>query len=67
MTIFAFTESHNDYPAFVNLSEQGGDLKLSVRTRGNGGKEYASIVLTETQAEELAEAIFKHVYAGEQQ
>lgn len=66
MTVYAFTELHNAYPAFVNLSEQpDGTLKLSVRTRGNGGTEYASIVLTDTQAEELAEPIFKHVYAAD--
>lgn len=65
MTVFALTEPHSDYPAYVNLSERDGALKLSVRTRGNGGKDYASIVLTETQAEELAEAIFKHVYAAD--
>jgi hypothetical protein len=66
MTVYAFTELHNDYPAFVNLSEQpDGTLKFSVRTRGNGGNDYASITLADTQAEELAEAIFKHVYAAD--
>lgn len=64
--MYAFTELHNDYPAVVNLSEHpDGTLKLAVRTRGNGGKDYASINLTDMQAEELAEAIFKHVYAAD--
>jgi len=66
MTIHAFTEIHNDYPAFVNLSEQpDGTIKLSVRTRGNGGKDYASIILTALQAEEMADSIYKHNYKGE--
>ena len=66
MTIHAFTEFHSDYPAYVNASEQpDGTVKLSVRSRGNGGKDYASISLTEAQAEELAEAIFKHVYRAD--
>lgn len=68
MTIHAFTELHNDYPAYVNLSEQkDGAIKLSVRTRGNGGKDYATIDLTAAQAEELADSIYKHVYKDEAQ
>ena len=66
MTIHAFTELHNNFPAFINLSEQpDGSVKVSVRTRGNDGKEYASICLTTLQAEELADSIYKHNYKGE--
>jgi hypothetical protein len=65
LTIHAFTELHNDYPAFVNLSAEGDAIKVSVRSRGNGGRDFASIVLTHDQAETMAEAIFKHVYAKE--
>ncbi len=66
MTIHAFTEHHNDYPAYINLTAQpDGTIKVSVRTRGNGGKDYASIIMTELQAEELADAIYKHNYKGD--
>lgn len=66
MTIYAFTEYHNDWPAFINLSEQpDGALKVSVRMRGSFGKNYATIELTSAQAEELADAVYKHVYKDE--
>lgn len=66
MTIYAFTELHNNFPAFINLSEQpDGVIKVSVRTRGNHGKDYATITLTALQAEELAESIYKNNYKGE--
>jgi hypothetical protein len=66
MTIHAFTELHNNFPAFINLSEQSdGTIKVSVRARGNDGKDYATITLTALQAEELADNIYKHNYKGE--
>lgn len=66
MTIHAYTELHSDFPAYVNLAEQpDGTIKLTVRGRGNGGKDYGAIILTELQAEELADSIYKHNYKGE--
>lgn len=66
MTIHAFTELHSNYPAYVNLSEQkDGTIKVSVRTRGHNGSQYATIDLTAAQAEELADSIYKHVYKDE--
>lgn len=50
MTIHAHTEHHNDYPAFVNLSEKpDGAITLTVRSHGNGGQTVASIDLTAEQ------------------
>lgn len=50
MTIHAYTEQHNDYPAFVNLSEKpDGIITLTVRSRGNGGQTVATIDLSGSQ------------------
>jgi hypothetical protein len=47
MTIHAYTEPHNDYPAYVNLSEsKNGTFSLTVRSQGNGGRECGTIRLT---------------------
>jgi hypothetical protein len=50
MTIHAFTELHNDYPAFVNLSEpESGVFRLTVRSQGNAGRDVGGISLTRDQ------------------
>lgn len=67
MTIHAFTELHSNFPAYVNLTAQPDDtIKLTVRTRGHNGSQYASINMTALQLEELADAIYKHNYKDEE-
>jgi hypothetical protein len=47
MTIRAYTEPHNDYPAYVNLGEsKDGLFTLTVRSQGNGGRDTGTIRLT---------------------
>jgi len=60
MTIYAYTQPHNDYPALVNLSAHEDGVKVSVRSTGNSGKDYASIPLSKEIAVEMALAVLNH-------
>lgn len=62
MTIYAFTEPHNDYPAFVNAGETAeGGVSLTVRSAGNGGRNSGTIVLDVKEARALAHALRAYV------
>lgn len=42
-TIFAWTEQHNNYPAYVNISrDENGRHLITVRQRGHGGENAAT-------------------------
>jgi hypothetical protein len=68
MTIHAFTELHNDYPAFVNLSEsEPGVFKLTVRSKGNGGRDVGMIALPREQLMNLVNDAAEHLDGEPQQ
>lgn len=53
--IYAYTESHQDYPAFVSLNDQAdGTFTLTVRSRWNGAEGIGTIELAPAQLEALA-------------
>lgn len=42
--LFAHTEQHNDYPAFVSINrDNAGNYSITVRSAGNGGRDMGSI------------------------
>lgn len=57
-TIFAHTEPVGQYPAYINLSRTDGGLRrLTVRSRGNDGRDTAFIDLTPFELAGLAASI----------
>lgn len=67
MTIHAYTEPHNDYPAFVNLSERAhGLFALTVRSQGDGGRNVGVINLTRQDLMNLVNDASKHLGADPQ-
>jgi hypothetical protein len=53
-TIFAYTESVNDYPAYINLKRtDAGKCLLTVRSRGNGGRDQGCIEVSPETLESL--------------
>ena len=53
--IHAFTEQSNDYPAYISINrDETGKHTVTVRSRGDGGRNVATIELTPQQLEALA-------------
>lgn len=54
MTIYAYTEPHKTYPAYVNLTESELDtFALTVRSAGNDGRDVGVIPLSREQLLDL--------------
>lgn len=60
--LFAYTETEpNAYPAFASLNkEEDGSISLTVRTRAQGGREIATVVLPQEALLSLIEGAAKH-------
>lgn len=53
--IHAYTEQSNDYPAYISINrDETGRHTVTVRSRGDGGRNVATIELTPEQLEALA-------------
>ncbi len=53
--IHAHTAQSNDYPPFINISRnEAGGFLVTVRSAGNGGRDFGKIELTPEQLEHLA-------------
>jgi 3-dehydroquinate dehydratase len=63
--IFAHTEPGASFPAYVSLNDVDGEVLLTVRTRGEGGRNVGCAALTVEQLEELATAIDNYLRADE--
>ena len=64
--VFAMTEPYADYPAYVSLNrDEDGKTRLTVRSRGNGGRDVGTIELTPEQLEALVCDISEYLHAGE--
>lgn len=62
-TIFAWTEQHNDYPAYVNISrDEGGRHLITVRQRGHGGEADATAEVPPEMLEALQCDLAEYLY-----
>ena len=54
------TPTSEGYPAYVSLNrdDKSGECSLTVRSRGNGGRDVGMIILTPEQLRRLARGIF---------
>lgn len=60
--IHAYTEQSNDYPAYISINrDETGKHTITVRSRGNGGRDVATIELTPQQLEALATDVIADV------
>lgn len=65
-TIFAYTESVNDYPAYINLKRTAdGKCLLTVRSRGNGGRDQGCIEVSPETLESLQNELCDWLYRDE--
>jgi hypothetical protein len=52
--LYAHTEAHHPYPAFVSVNrEEDGRVTMTVRERGHNGEKMATIELTEERLDEM--------------
>lgn len=64
--IHAFTELHTDYPAYISINrDESGQHSITVRRRGNGGRDMAKIELSPEQLESLAIDVLAHLHQGD--
>ena len=55
--IYAYTEAHNPYPAFVSVNrEDDGRVTMTVRERGHNGEKMATIDLADDLLDSMAVA-----------
>lgn len=60
--IHAYTEQSNDYPAYISINrDEKGTHTVTVRSRGDGGRNVATIELTPQQLEALATDVIADV------
>lgn len=53
--IYAYTEQSNEYPAYISINrDESGRHTVTVRSRGNGGRDTATIEMSPQQLESLA-------------
>jgi len=58
--IFAFTEPGNEFPGYLSINwEENGVVSVTVRMRGNGGRDIATLYLSPETFAEMAEAIYQ--------
>lgn len=58
--IFAFTEPGNEFPGYISINrEENGDVSVTVRMRGNGGRDTATFSLPPEKFAEMAGAIYE--------
>lgn len=56
--VFAWTEQHQDYPAFISLNrEEDQSYTLTVRSRGNGGRDIVTIAVAPEDLLTMASSI----------
>lgn len=64
--IHAFTEAHHDYPAYISINrDEAGKYSITVRSRGNDGRDMAKIELSPEQLESLAADVLAYLCQGE--
>lgn len=64
--IHAFTETHPDYPAYISINrDEAGKYSITVRSRGNGGRDMAKIELGPEELGSLAADVLRHLCQGE--
>ena len=53
--LYAYTEPHASYPAYINISqnEESGAVTVTVRNRGNAGRDTTTIVLSPCMLHEM--------------
>lgn len=62
-TVYAYTPPGSDFPPFVNLSRHdGGPYTLTVRGKGNAGRDMGTIELSPESVEALATTALAHLY-----
>ena len=60
--IHAYTEQSNDYPAYISINrDETGKHTVTVRSRGDGGRNVVTIELTPEQLEALATDVITDV------
>lgn len=60
--LFAYTELTHEWPGYASLNVQRGEpAKLSVRSPGNGGKDYAQVQMPDEQLRALADSINEYL------
>lgn len=53
--IYAHTETHSQYPAYLSINkEDSGQLTVTVRSRGDGGRNVATIEMAPEALEAMA-------------
>lgn len=63
--IHAFTEPSGSFPAFLSLNkDDDGRLLLTVRSRGNSGRDMAQIEMSPDQLDDLAAAILHYLHVN---